>query len=376
VFLFLTGTMLLLLHGGLLYDCPVLFPFAAAIIALDVAVIGIARRQKISFGPMSEQLVILQLPRLAVSLLTMAIGFWEPRSLFLLLLWGSLQLAGFAVYVYGYLIGPRRVFLSEEELSVDSLSSASLASESPVSALKILHLSDLHMEYWSVREEQLLALVERSEPDIIALTGDYFNLSFIEDRVSEADLERFLRSLVRQTAVVACTGSPKVDDRKRTTDLMRRAGVVLMRNEFVQLNVRGHELQLVGVDCDHRQKVDTERAIEILGGAREDLFTVLLFHSPEIMPAVKELSVDLYLCGHTHGGQVRAPFYGALITSSATGKRYEMGRYEENGTTLYVNRGVGFEGNGAPRFRILCPPEAVLWTIRPFSCLLTPAPDT
>lgn len=357
--------MLLLLHAGMLYDCPVLFPFAAAIIALDAAVIGIARRQKISFGPVAEQLVILQLPRLAVSLLTMAIGFWEPRCIFLLLFWGSSQLAGFAVYVYGYLIGPRRVLLSEEQLSAKSLASASLASGTPVSALKILHLSDLHMEYWSVREEQLLALVKQSEPDIVALTGDYFNLSYIEDPASEGDLERFLCSLARQTTVVACTGSPKVDDRKRTTDLMQRTGVVLMRNEFVQLNVRGHERQLVGVDCDHRQKVDMERAIDILSRARGDLFTVLLFHSPEIMPAVKELSVDLYLCGHTHGGQVRAPFYGALITSSATGKRYEAGRYEENGTTLYVNRGVGFEGNGAPRFRILCPPEAVLWRIGP-----------
>lgn len=155
--------MLLLLHAGMLYDYPVLFPFAAAIIALDAAVIRIAGRQKISFGPLPEQLVILQLPRLAVSLLTIAIGFWEPRWILPLLIWGSLQLAGFAVYVYGYLIGPRRVQLSEEELSVDSLSSASLASGTPVSALKILHLSDLHMEYWSLREEQILALVKQSE---------------------------------------------------------------------------------------------------------------------------------------------------------------------------------------------------------------------
>lgn len=155
--------MLLLLHAGLLYDCPVLVPSAAAVIALDAALIGIARRQKISFGPVAEQLVILHLPRLAVSLLTMAIGVWDSRWILPLLFWGSSQLAGFAVYVYGYLIGPRRVFLSEEELSVDSLSSASLASGTPVSALKILHLSDLHMEYWSLREEQILALVKQSE---------------------------------------------------------------------------------------------------------------------------------------------------------------------------------------------------------------------
>ena len=76
------------------------------------------------------------------------------------------------------------------------------------------------------------------------------------------------------------------------------------------------------------------------------------------------LGVDLYLCGHTHGGQIRAPLYGALATSSRWGKRYEMGLYRERGTTLYVSRGLGVEGLGAPRARFLAPPEIVLWELR------------
>jgi predicted MPP superfamily phosphohydrolase len=73
---------------------------------------------------------------------------------------------------------------------------------------------------------------------------------------------------------------------------------------------------------------------------------------------------DLYLCGHTHGGQIRLPLFGALITSSDFWKRYEMGRYEEGHTTLYVSRGLGMEGMGAPRARFLAPPEIVLWTLK------------
>jgi predicted MPP superfamily phosphohydrolase len=72
----------------------------------------------------------------------------------------------------------------------------------------------------------------------------------------------------------------------------------------------------------------------------------------------------LYLRHHILGrGQVRLPHFGALITSSDFWKRYEMGRYKEGGTTLYVSRGPGMEGLGAPRARFLAPPEIVLWTL-------------
>jgi len=81
------------------------------------------------------------------------------------------------------------------------------------------------------------------------------------------------------------------------------------------------------------------------------------------MPAASQAGIDLYLCGHTHGGQIRLPLYGAMITSSRLGKQFEMGHYQINGTHLYVNRGVGLEGLGAPRIRFLCPPEVVLFTL-------------
>jgi predicted MPP superfamily phosphohydrolase len=67
---------------------------------------------------------------------------------------------------------------------------------------------------------------------------------------------------------------------------------------------------------------------------------------------------DLY-----HGGQIHLPLFGAVITSSDFWKRYEMGRYEEGNTTLYVSRGLGMEGKGAPRARFLAPPEVILWIL-------------
>ncbi|MBZ0290161.1 MAG: metallophosphoesterase, partial [Anaerolineae bacterium] len=90
---------------------------------------------------------------------------------------------------------------------------------------------------------------------------------------------------------------------------------------------------------------------------------LLLMHPPDIAPEANELGIDLYLCGHTHGGQIRLPLLGALFSSSHLGSRFIMGRYELGTTTLYTARGVGLEGLGAPRARFLCPPEIVLWEI-------------
>ena len=82
------------------------------------------------------------------------------------------------------------------------------------------------------------------------------------------------------------------------------------------------------------------------------------------MPAVAHLGVDGYLAGHTHGGQWRVPGFGALVTSSRFGKRYEAGLYRERRTRLYVSRGLGMEGFGTPRARLFCPPEVVVLDLK------------
>jgi len=75
--------------------------------------------------------------------------------------------------------------------------------------------------------------------------------------------------------------------------------------------------------------------------------------------------VDVYLCGHTHGGQIALPFYGALTTLSKHGKKYEAGLYHEGNTRLYVNRGIGLEGGKAPPMRFFARPEITVFEIGP-----------
>jgi predicted MPP superfamily phosphohydrolase len=102
------------------------------------------------------------------------------------------------------------------------------------------------------------------------------------------------------------------------------------------------------------------------GVTRED-YVLLIYHNPDQAYVASDLGVDLYLTGHTHGGQVRLPLYGALLTSSQFGKTFEQGSYSLGKMALYVNRGVGMEGSFAPRVRFLAPPEIAVIDLIPVS---------
>ncbi len=82
----------------------------------------------------------------------------------------------------------------------------------------------------------------------------------------------------------------------------------------------------------------------------------------DLIEDLKNLNVDLYLAGHTHGGQIALPIYGALITLSKFGKKYESGMYTVDDTILYVNRGIG---GHASAVRFFARPEITVFEVGP-----------
>jgi predicted MPP superfamily phosphohydrolase len=95
---------------------------------------------------------------------------------------------------------------------------------------------------------------------------------------------------------------------------------------------------------------------------------ILLFHPPypDVVPPRAAARVDLLCAGHVHGGQVAMPFYGALLTLSKYGKKYERGLYPNvGGFAMYVSRGIGMEGGPAPRVRFCSRPEVALIELVP-----------
>jgi predicted MPP superfamily phosphohydrolase len=118
---------------------------------------------------------------------------------------------------------------------------------------------------------------------------------------------------------------------------------------------------VLGVTIDHG--IEQQVLQDLAGQVPTDAYSLLLYHTPDLIESASAAQINLYLAGHTHGGQVRLPFYGAIITASRHHKQYEMGAYTVGETFLYVSRGLGMEGYGMPRLRFLCPPELVLFEL-------------
>jgi predicted MPP superfamily phosphohydrolase len=231
--------------------------------------------------------------------------------------------------------------------------------------LRLLQISDLHVERVTVRERRLLEIVADLQPDIIAITGDFLNISYTDDKTALDQTRELLRQLEAVAGVFIIRGSPSVDPPSVVARLAEGLNVTWLRDQVVSVDWHGCCLNIAGVECSYDLDDDELRLRGVLDGQAGDCFTVLLYHTPDLMPIASQIGVDLYLAGHTHGGQLRLPMYGAMVTASHYGKRYEMGRYDQDSTTLYVNRGVGLEGKGAPRARFLCPPEITLFTLQP-----------
>lgn len=337
---------------------PIAFPATIILVVfmlLDLALLWSLPRLDISYGPIASPFIVTSIPRWLVAGAGLLLALWQPT----LALWfmGLLQLAGLLVYLWGMLIEPHQLALTTLNIEAPALPAAA----KPV---RLLHLSDLHLERLTRREAKVLALIDQVQPDLIVITGDYLNLSYTQNAEAIVTVREFLAKIKAPFGVYATLGSPPVDLATVAPHHFTNTDIQLLRHDTVDLDLGDNRfLTIMGSDCSHDMVYDRVQFANLFAQSNTEYTRVLLYHSPELMPAVQQHDVALFLCGHTHGGQVRMPLYGAIMTSACTGKQYEMGRYDENGTTLYVSRGIGLEGMCAPRIRLLCPPEITLVTL-------------
>jgi len=219
----------------------------------------------------------------------------------------------------------------------------------PGPPFRLAFVSDFHVEPGWLMEGKLARRVAELAPDAILLGGDYLNVAGPE---SAAMLEAEARALAAVAPIYAVMGNVDVC-RPCSRDILRRSGVRMLEGEAAEL---GEGVRVFGAGY-----LDAA-ALEAAGVHSDPArFDICLTHAPGIIPDAARQGFDLYLCGHTHGGQVRIPLWGALVTLAVHGKRFECGRYEADDMTAYVTRGVGLEGGRlTPRVRFLCPPEIVL----------------
>jgi uncharacterized protein len=313
---------------------------------VDWGLLRLLPRFGISYGPANPTALALALPRALVGLLPPMFSI-------------PLQIIGTLLVLYGFYYEPQHLTVTYQ-----TLKSSKLKAGKP---LKVLHLGDLHMERITRRDERLIELTRSLQPDLILFSGDFLNLSYLHDAKAQADCRKVWQQISAPLGVYVVTGSPAVDLDEIIPPLLEGLPLHWLRDEKVTIEKDGQVIDLVGMPCTHKPFVDGPKLATILHKEPDSQplpgFTLLLYHTPDLAPDAADLGVDLQLSGHTHGGQVRLPFYGAIFTASLYGKLLEVGRRQVGALTLYVTRGIGMEGAGAPRVRFLCPPEIILWEL-------------
>lgn len=332
---------------------PAVAGLQLGVLSLDWFSLFMLPKLKRSFGPIMPPLLSLTIVRALLTVLFGWLGNWSTGALWAVV---GLQLAILAVSTYGLWYEPFCLSVTYETLHTPLL-------DPRLPPVRILHLTDLHIEQLTIREERLQSLIEQLAPDIIVFSGDFINLSYRDNPSAYENVRAVVGQWQASAGVFAVSGSPLVESQEMVAEFVKGTSVRWLRDEMVEVESGGQKLAIIGVTCAHNIEDDAQRMRSLAMQVAHDRFKLLLFHSPDIAPQASQAGINLYVCGHTHGGQWRLPFYGALITSSKLGKRYEMGRYTVNGMTLYVSRGIGMEGASAPRARLFCKPEITLWTL-------------
>jgi predicted MPP superfamily phosphohydrolase len=246
--------------------------------------------------------------------------------------------------------------------------------------LRILHLSDLHMMPDQRRKQAWVAALAGTDPDLVVVTGDNLSSQDAVPGVLKALHPFFgvpgafvfgsndykgpvwknpLLYLLPEREYVQGDELPWRDLRAAFTE----AGWADLNNARTILKAGGRSVELVGVDDPHVERDDyASVAGPVSRGA--DLH-IGVTHTPasRVLSAMAQDGFSLLLAGHTHGGQLCVPFYGALVTNCGIDRPRVKGLHHHGGAWLHVSAGLGTSPYAPVRF--CCPPEASLLTLVP-----------
>ena len=281
-----------------------------------------------------------------------------------------LALASIAVVciAYGVAIERRAYRLVRRGLAI-------LPADGPES-VTVLHLSDLHFVSADRRKREFLASIPRA--DVTVVTGDFLGEpEAVETAVAAVretrgrlaswfvlgsndyyaphatnPLRYFVRTHRRR---------PRRARRGRSDELrelLSADGWEDLTNRRQELELDGLAIELLGLDDTHIRRQD----LRVAPRRTPSRFGIAVMHSPDSAPEIASCGYPFVVAGHTHGGQVRLPLVGALVTNSQLPRRLVSGLIRMGGSFVHVSPGLG-TSKFAP-FRFLCPPEATLLELR------------
>jgi len=260
----------------------------------------------------------------------------------------GIAFVGFLCVLYGRYIEPYWPEVTRVELRSPKV-------RKETGKVRIVHISDMHSIARAGLEPRLPGIIAAEKPDLIVYTGDSVN-----DSGGLPVFRGLMKQLTAIAPVYATAGNWDLAT-EMLGHLYQDTTVNFLQGTNLKQDVRGTPVWVAGISQWHDDQVWPSTR-----GIPKTDFSIFLFHFPDGIGDAAGQRFDLYCAGHTHGGQVALPFYGALTTNSSYDKEYEAGLYRVKNTWLYVNRGIGMT-KSAPRVRFLARPEITVIDVLPGS---------
>ncbi len=231
---------------------------------------------------------------------------------------------------------------------------------------RIVQLSDIHADTTWMNAQRLSHIVQvanEQQADLIVITGDF--ASYQHKEMSET--LSVLKALRARDGVFAILGNRDyLSDPQKIRALLPSYGIQELKDSVHTIYHGSAMLHLIGMDdlwaqTEHyRLPLDGRKAVltSLVASLPAEGAAILLVHEPDFADiAATTGRIDLQLSGHTHGGQIRVPGYGALLLPHL-GKRYQAGLYHVDSMLHYTNRGLGML---PPQIRLNCHPEITVF---------------
>ena len=203
---------------------------------------------------------------------------------------------------------------------------------------RILHLTDLHLDTDPKIVDAIILAIQNSTYDLCVITGDFRMKTHGQFQNMMPNLQKLLKNISAEQGIYATLGN---HDSFLMVREFEALGIKVLCNETVALEKNNQQIILTGIDDVHYYF--TDNAIRCLESSPAG-FKMALVHSPELFDIAAENLYNLYLCGHTHGGQICLPGGKPIFTHLHNGKAYVKGLWKKEDMVGYTGQGCGNSG--------------------------------
>lgn len=264
-----------------------------------------------------------------------------------------------------------RIYIDNEIPEVSNVEIKSPKLPEVFDGYKILQLSDLHSKSFGNNNEMLIDMIDKESPNIIVMTGDMVT-------ANEKDFTVFyslVKELTKKYRVYYVYGNHEgelsLKLKSEITAFLKENGVIVLDNDYISIEKNNEKINLYGLCYTQKyysykggkKHIITENYIKNkLGTIDKNKYNILLTHNPLFFDAYSGYGFDLTLSGHVHGGLIRLPFIGGILSPERKFfPQYSAGVYEKGNSKLVVSRGLS---RGTKGFRFFNRPDVVSITLK------------